>query len=61
MKLTKTVEEGLRSAQARLRETLAFAARTEEPIVAKHIADMSLRIDALIDVSELVKSLDSDD
>ena len=46
MKLTKTVEEGLRSAQARLRETFAFAARTEEPIVAKHIADMSVRIDA---------------
>ena len=61
MKLTKTVEEGLRSAQARLRETLAFAARTAEPLVAKHIADLAFRRAAVIDGADLVKALDSDD
>ena len=55
MTLTKQVEEALRSSQDDLREALAFSARAEKPYVSKHIADMLLRIDALIDVSDILE------
>ena len=57
MTLTEQVELSLRSAQEHLREGLAFSGKAEKPIVSKHIADMSLRIDAIIEVSDLVKEI----
>ena len=53
MTLTKQVEEALRSSQDDLREALAFSARAEKPYVSKHIAEMLLRIDSLIEVSDI--------
>ena len=52
MTLTKQVEQALLDSQEDLRNALAFAARTEKPYVSKHIADMLLRIDSLIEVSD---------
>ena len=57
MTLTKQVEEALRSSQADLREALAFSARAEKPYVSKHIADMLLRIDALMDISDIFEKI----
>ena len=57
MTLTKQVEEALRSSQTDLREALAFSARAEKPYVSKHIADMLLRIDALMDVSDIFEKI----
>ena len=55
MALTKPVEQALIDAQDDLRSALAFSARAEQPYVSKHIADMLLRIDALIDVSDILE------
>ena len=57
MPLTKQVEEALRSSQDDLREALAFSARAEKPYVSKHIADMLLRIDALMDISDIFEKI----
>ena len=54
MSLTEQVETSLRDAQGNLRNALAFAARTEEPYVNRHIADMLSNIDALISVQDLM-------
>ena len=53
MALTKQVEQALLDSQDNLRNSLAFSARAAKPNVSKHIADMLLRIDALIDVSDI--------
>jgi len=55
--LTKPVEQALLAAQDDLREALAFSARAEKPYVSKHIADMSLRLDALMDVSDILEKI----
>jgi len=55
--LTKQVEQALLAAQDDLREALAFSARAEKPYVSKHIADMSLRLDALMDVSDILEKI----
>ena len=57
MALTKPVEQALLAAQDDLREALAFSARAEKPYVSKHIADMSLRLDALMDVSDILEKI----
>ena len=57
MTLTKPVEQALLAAQDDLREALAFSARAEKPYVSKHIADMSLRLDALMDVSDILEKI----
>ena len=57
MSLTKPVEQALLAAQDDLREALAFSARAEKPYVSKHIADMLLRIDAVIDVSDIFEKI----
>ena len=57
MTLTKQVEEALRSSQVDLREALAFSARAEKPYVSKHIADMLLRIAALMDISDIFEKI----
>jgi hypothetical protein len=59
MTLSKQVEESLRDAQSNMRNALAFSARGEKPYVSKHIADMLLRIDNLIDVSDVIEKLEN--
>jgi len=55
--LTKPVEQALLDAQDDLRSALAFSARAEKPYVSKHVADMLVRIDALIDVSDILEKI----
>ena len=57
MSLTKPVEQALLAAQDDLREALAFSARAEKPYVSKHIAEMLLRIDSLIEVSDIFEKI----
>ena len=54
MTLTKQVEDSLNEAQGNLRNALAFAARNEEPYIAKHIADFIMSIDNLKNVSNVL-------
>ena len=60
MTLTKTVEESLRVAQEDLCNALAFAARSEKPYVAKHIANMLANIDNIIDSTKIIEMLEDD-
>ncbi len=60
MTLTKTVEESLRDAQEDLRNALAFAARSEKPYVAKHIANILANIDNIIDSTKIIEMLEDD-
>ena len=57
MALTKPVEQALLDAQDDLRSALAFSARAEKPYVSKHIAEMLLRIDSLIEVSDIFEKI----
>ena len=57
MPLSEQVESSLRDAQSELKNALAFSARNEETYVSKHIADMLLRIDALMDVSDIFEKI----
>ena len=61
MSLSSQVEESLRDAQANLRNALAYAARTESPYTSKHIAEMLSKIEAILDVEELVSKVELDD
>ena len=54
MTLSKQVQDSLDEAQANLRNALAFAARNEEPYIAKHIADFIMSIDQLKNVSNVL-------
>ena len=42
MALSQQVSDSLDDAKASLRNALSFAARTEEPYISKHIADILL-------------------
>ena len=54
MTLSKQVEESLDEAQAALRNALAFSARSEEPYVSKHIADLMHSIENIKHVTNLM-------
>ena len=54
MTLSKQVESSLDEAVASLRNALSFAARTEEPYISKHIADVMFQIENLKNVSNLL-------
>ena len=54
MALTKQVEESLNEAQGNLRNALAYAARNEEPYIAKHIADVMFQIENLKNVTSVL-------
>ena len=54
MTLSKQVEESLNEAQGCLRNALAFAARSEEPYISKHIADVMFQIENLKNVSNVL-------
>ncbi len=58
MKVSKQVEDSIKDAIENLRNALAFAARSEEPYVAKHIADKIMDLDTLIRVNELISNLE---
>ena len=58
MKVSKQVEDSVKDAIENLRNALAFAARSEEPYVAKHIADKIMDLDTLIRVNELISNLE---
>ena len=61
MSLSEQVRESLLEAQGNLRNALSFAARTESPYTSKHIADMLSKIEAILDVEELVSKVELDD
>ena len=54
MTLSKQVQSSLDEAVASLRNALSFAARTEEPYISKHIADIMFQIENLKNVSNLM-------
>ena len=58
MKVSKQVEDSVSEAISSLRNALAFAARSEEPYIAKHIADKIMDLDMLIRVSDLISNLE---
>ena len=57
MPLSAQVEDSLRESQLNLKNALAFSARNEESYVCKHIADMLLKIDTLIDAHDMLENL----
>jgi len=59
MALGQQVEESLREAESNLRNALAYAARTERPMVVSVIADLINRIDTVITTDELLDKLDN--
>jgi hypothetical protein len=59
MALGAQVEESLKEAQESLRNSLAFAARTERPMVCSVIADLISRIDSVIDTDKMLDKLES--
>ena len=61
MKVSKQVEDSVAEAIKSLREALAFAARSEEPYIAKHIADKIMELDSLIKVNQLLERLNEVD
>ena len=54
MTLSQQVQESLDEAVASLRNALSFAARTEEPYISKHIADVMFQIENLKNVSNVL-------
>ena len=58
MTLSNQVKDSLREAQSHLRNALSFAARTEKPYIAKHIADMMANIDNIIHVVPLLEQVE---
>ena len=58
MKVSKQVEGSVKDAIENLRNALAFAARSEEPYIAKHIADKIMELDSLIKVNHLLDDLE---
>jgi len=54
MAMSEKVEEHLREAESSLRAALAFAARTEKPMVTSSIADVIGRIDSLIGTHQML-------
>ena len=58
MKVSKQEEGSVKDAIENLRNALAFAARSEEPYIAKHIADKIMELDSLIKVNQLLDDLE---
>jgi hypothetical protein len=59
MALGSQVEESLKEAESSLRNALAYAARTERPMVVSVIADLIHRIDSVISTDELLDKLEN--
>ena len=58
MALSNQVEDSLKDAQSDLRNALAFAARTERPMVISVIADTLQRIETVMSTNDLLDKLD---
>ena len=58
MALSNQVEDSLKDAQSDLRNALAFAARTERPMVVSVIADMMHRIESVMSTNDLLDKLE---
>ena len=59
MALLQQVEDSLRESQECLRNALAFSARNEKPYISKHIADMLMTIDSLIDMQTMIDTIET--
>ena len=59
MALGTQVEDSLKEAQESLRNALAFAARTERPMVCSVISEMISRIDSLIHTDAMLDKLEN--
>lgn len=59
MALAKQVEESLKEAQSNLRNSLAYAARTERSVVVSCIADLIHKIDTIIGTDEILDKLEN--
>jgi hypothetical protein len=59
MALGQQVEESMREAEGNLRNALAYAARTERPVVVSVIADLINRIESIISTDELLDKLEN--
>jgi len=59
MALASQVEDSLKEAEASLRNALAFAARSERPMVCNVIADMIQKIDIMMKTDELLDKLET--
>jgi hypothetical protein len=59
MALATQVEESLNEAQQSLRNALAFAARTERPMVCSVVADLISRIDSVMHTDSLLDKLET--
>ena len=59
MALSEQVEISLRDAQDDLRNALAFSARNEKPYVSKHIGDVLMLVENIIDAAHVVEKLEN--
>ena len=59
MALGTQVEESLKEAEASLRNALAFAARTERPMVCSVIADLIHSIESVMSTDSLLDKLEN--
>ena len=59
MALGSQVEESLKEAEASLRNALAFAARTERPMVCSVISDLISRIESVMSTDKLLDKLEN--
>ena len=59
MALSEQVEISLRDAQDDLRNALAFSARNEKPYISKHIGDVLMLVENIIDAAHVVGKLEN--
>ena len=55
MSLSSQVKESVSEAAGNLREALAFAARTEHPVVISSLTDVLMRLESLEHVDEIME------
>jgi hypothetical protein len=55
MSLSNQVKESVNEAAGNLREALAFAARTEHPVVISSLTDVLMRLESLEHVDEIME------
>jgi hypothetical protein len=55
MSLSNQVKESVHEAAGNLREALAFAARTEHPVVISSLTDVLMRLESLEHVDEIME------
>ena len=57
MALSNQVKESLNNAAGMLREALAFAARTEHPVVISSLTDILVRLESLEQMEDIMDKL----